>query len=268
MLNTGKLTYIFRKLGLMHSLDTFKFIYQHYKNRQDNHLFRIKNPNIAFPPDYMMFEAFNLNYQKYIEGGKVTARWVVNTMKAHKNLKNVTFLDWGCGPARITRHLSNILDENSQVFGTDYNQDTINWCVASIPNAHFSLNQVNPPLNYDAEKFDAVLGISIFTHLSEEKHTAWVKELYRVTKKNGVLMLTTHGNAYTTKLTNEEKSQFEQAKLVVRANVKEGHRVFAAFHLPVFMRELFEQYFTVLEHCEGKVVSWGIEQDYWILEKQ
>lgn len=268
MLNTGKLTYIFRKLGLMHNLDTFKFIYQRYKNGQDNHLFKSKNPNVALPPDYIMFEAFNLNYNKYFEGGKDTANWVIEIVKQYKNLDSISFLDWGCGPARITRHLPSILGEKCQIFGTDYNLNTINWCHTNIQNVQFSHNQLHPRLNYQDKKFDVVLGISIFTHLSEEKHTEWVKELHRITKHSGVLMLTTHGKAYQLKLTNQEKKQFEQDKLVVRANVQEGHRVFAAFHPPNFMRQLFGHYFTILAHYEGKIVNWGIEQDYWIVEKK
>ncbi len=268
MFNTGKLTYLFRKIGLMHQVDYLKFLYQRHKHKKSNEFYKAANPYTIFPPDYMLFEAFNMNYIKYFEGGRATAMWVMDILQKHRKLENINFLDWGCGPARITRHLPKILDANSRVFGTDYNPTTIDWCIKNIEKVQFSLNQITPPLQYVAEQFDVVLGISIFTHLSAEKHDEWVKELHRIAKPNGVLMLTTHGVAYQIKLTDPEKNTFQQGNLIVRANVKEGHRVFAAFHPPIFMRALFEQYFVVLEHYEGKVVNWGIEQDYWVLKKK
>ncbi len=44
--------------------------------------------------------------------------------------------------------------------------------------------------------FTAITGLSIFTHLSVKAHEEWIKELYRVIKKGGILIITTQGPGY------------------------------------------------------------------------
>lgn len=267
-MNTGKLTKPFRDLGLMHWLDRVKFVYQKLKNSRRNETFARKNPGLKFPPDYMLFEAFQLDYQKYYEGGERTANWLKNLFEKHAPMAGKTILDWGCGPARVVRHFPKILGQSSEIHGTDYNTGTIQWCRENIEGVTFSINQLNPPTAYPAEKFDFVYGISIFTHLSEANHPNWLDELMRITKKGGLLLLTTHGDVFCTKLTDEERRDFEQGLLVVRGQVVEGHRVFAAFHPPSYIRQLFEPRAEILEHIPGAPKSWGLEQDVWIIRKK
>ncbi len=268
MFSKINLIHYLREFGLMHSLDKLKFWIQNPKNKTKNKLFLLKNPNVKLPPDYMMFEAFHLDYEKYYQGGADTAKWVSDRIQKYKTLEVANFLDWGCGPARVVRHLPLILGKDANIFGTDYNPETIDWCTKNISGVTFSQNSISPPLHYDDEMFDAVLGISIFTHLSEEKHHTWVNELFRISKPSSILLITTQGKAFKNKLTKKEKELFDSDKLVVRANVKEGHRVFSAFQPQHFMNKLFKEYFEILEHFEGKAVIWGIEQDYWILRRK
>lgn len=263
-----KVVSLLRNFGLIHLVDHLNYRYQFFANRKQNQTFKRENPQVILPPDYLLFEAFKLNYRSYFEGGKTTANWVLTILQKHKKLEKITFLDWGCGPARVSRHLPALLGAGAEVFGTDYNPTTIDWCTKNIQNVNFALNGIRPPLNYPTAKFDAILGISIFTHLSEPNHHAWVEELHRVVKAEGLLLLTTQGLAYRTKLIDQERKKFEHGELVVRTKAKEGHRVFSAFHPPAFVRQLFEPYFNILEHHEGQVVHWGIEQDYWVLQKR
>ena len=106
-------------------VDTAKFYYFKVKNRQKNAQFKQNNPNIALPPDYMMFESFQLNYDKYYFDGQKTAQWVVDKIGKYRSLEQIQMLDWGCGPARLTRHFPDILGSDATVFGTDYNPKTI-----------------------------------------------------------------------------------------------------------------------------------------------
>jgi ubiquinone/menaquinone biosynthesis C-methylase UbiE len=267
-MNTGKLTKPFRDLGLMHWLDKVKFRYQKWKNSSQNAQFAQKNPGVKLPPDYMLFEAFQLDYQKYFEGGARTAKWLKDLFEKHTPMSGKTILDWGCGPARVVRHFPTLLGASSEIHGTDYNPETIAWCRENIPGVNFSINQLNPPTDYPNARFDLIYGISIFTHLSEANHQHWFEELMRISKPGGILLLTTHGEVFREKLTNTERQVFEQGKLVERGKVVEGHRVFAAFHPPTYIRQLVDSQAEVLEHIAGARKNWGLEQDVWILRKR
>ena len=154
------------------------------------------------------------------------------------------------------------------IFATDYNKKTIAWCIENIPSVQFSINDLNPPTQYESNFFDVVFGISIFTHLSEQNHKAWFEELVRILSPGGILLLTTHGIAFKEIMTDEEKTYFDDGNLVIRGNVKEGHRVFTAFHPETYMTGLFSTTCSILKHKSGSKKDWGIEQDTWILKKK
>ncbi len=218
------------------------------------------------PPDYMLYEAYGLNYRSYYEGGLKTARWIADTFQAHIDLTDSKILDWGCGPGRVVRHLPKLLPK-TLVFGTDYNKVTILWCLEHFPDVRFQINDINPPLGYPPLFFDAIYGISIFTHLSRSNHNAWIKELCRRLKDFGLLLITTQGAAHTTKLTHREQEAFRKGEIVIREGIKEGHLTYSAFHPEQAMRNLFAGYFEVLSFTPGIQESWGIGQDTWLLQK-
>lgn len=266
-MNTGKITQPFRDLGWMHGLDKLKFAWQRWKNRRRNARFVKANPELRLPPDYMLFEAFQLDFQKYFEGGQRTAAWIQGLFEQYQSMNGRVILDWGCGPARVVRHFPKLLDSSSRIYGTDYNPGTIEWCRANIEGVDFSINQLHPPTAFTDEQFDFIYGISIFTHLSEANHPLWWNELMRITRKGGLVLLTTHGQIFREKLTDAECRDFDAGKLVERGNVVEGHRVFAAFQPPVYLQQLFGSKADVLQHLPGGRKSWGLEQDVWILRK-
>ncbi len=266
-LNTGQLTKPFRALGLMHVLDKVKFQYQRIKNRKRNQQFKLKYPHVVLPPDYMLFESFKLDYEKYFVDSRDSVLWLVNTLVPHVQLSEKKVLDWGCGPARLTRHVPSLLPDCT-IYGTDYNPETIQWCKKNIPSVHFSGNNLNPPTHFENDYFDVIYGISIFTHLSFANHQAWFDELIRILAPGGIVLLTTHGIAFKQILTEKESDSFDKGNLIIRDKAKEGHRVFTAFHPPTYMTMLFEKHCLVLRHIPGVKKDWGIEQDTWILKKK
>ena len=266
-MNKGLISNILRKLGLIRFTDNIRYIIQSYKNRTSNKEFIKLNPNVKLPPNYLMYESFQLNYKKYLEGGKSTAKWLLNILKDHHDLKGIKILDWGCGPARVVRHLPDLLDEKSDVFGTDYNSESIRWCKNNITDVNFQTNTIKPKLTYQDEFFDVIYGISIFTHLSEDMHGNWFKELMRILKPNGLLFITTQGDNFKSKLTKYEKAQFNKGELIVRGNVKEGHRTYSAFHPELYIKRLTQSY-NILAHIKEDVhEGYSIPQDVWIVQK-
>ncbi len=262
----GAISNMLRKLGLTQGTDLVRYHIQKVQNRKVNREFRTKNLNVILPPDYLIYESFQLNYKKYYEGGRDTAKWLINHLEKHINLKNKNILDWGCGPGRIIRHLPNLVNNGCKFYGTDYNQKSIKWCSENIENVKFNQNSLEAKLPYADNSIDLIYGISIFTHLSEQLHYDWYNELNRILKPNGIMFLTTQGNNFKIKFTDKELDDFNNGKLIVRGNVKEGHRTFSAFHPSKFMKQLFKNV-QILEHITLKDRQPSLAQDIWIIKK-
>jgi cyclopropane fatty-acyl-phospholipid synthase-like methyltransferase len=160
-----------------------------------------------------------------------------------------------------------VIGNGCEYFGTDSNEKSIRWCSENLLGIQFNKNTLKAKLPYEDGFIDVIYGISVFTHLSEKQHYQWYSELYRILKPNGIMFLTTQGDNFKVKLTALERKEYEENKLIVRGNTKEGHRTFSAFHPPEFMAGLFSNA-EILEHIkikpgEGK---W-LPQDIWIIRK-
>ncbi|MFO7616847.1 MAG: class I SAM-dependent methyltransferase [Bacteroidales bacterium] len=250
-----------RSLRLLQALDRARFLLMKIRNRKRNREFVRNHPDVALPPDYLMYESFKLDYGRYYLNGRKSAAWLADLAGKHTDLSRARILDWGCGPARVVRHLPDLLP-GSECYGTDYNRKTITWCSGAFDNITFHANDLMPGLVFNDDHFDLVYGISIFTHLSEEAHHAWLAELLRVLKPAGVLFLTLHGASFREKLSGRERADFDAGKLVVRGRVREGHRTYTSFHPESWVRNWFPPA-SVAEHLAG---GEG-DQDVWIIKK-
>jgi ubiquinone/menaquinone biosynthesis C-methylase UbiE len=255
-----------RSLRVLHLADKVRFYIQKFKNRKANKAFKAKHPNVILPPDYLIYESFQLDYHKYYVQSKDGARNLVQLFAKHIDLTNKKILDWGCGPGRIVRHLPELVGNNCTYYGTDYNARTIAWCSQNLPDIQFNNNTLEASLPYEDNFFDVIYGLSIFTHLSAVMHKEWYAELYRVLKPGGILLLTTQGDTHRSKMTAAELEQYNQGELVVRGQVKEGHRIFSAFQPRQFMNSLFSNA-TVMEHIEKPPMDGWYPQDKWIVRK-
>ncbi len=255
-----------RKLRVLHLADKVRFYLQKRKNRKANREFKEKYPNVVLPPDYLIYESFQLNYHKYYVQSKEGARKLVELFKQHIDLKDKRILDWGCGPGRIIRHFPELVGNGCSYYGTDYNARSIAWCSENLPEIEFNNNTLEAKLPYEDNFFDVIYGISIFTHLSATMHDEWYGELYRVLKPGGIMMLTTQGDIFKAKMTPAELEQYNRGELVVRGQVKEGHRIFSAFQPKEFMNSLFANA-TIVAHIEEPPVDGWYPQDKWIVRK-
>jgi len=264
----GQLSNLLRKLRMMYLTDLLRYYIQKHKNKKINKDFKLQNPDILLPADYLIYESFQLNYQKYYTESIDTAKWLTNYFTKHIELKNKRILDWGCGPGRIIRHLPQVIGNGCEYYGTDYNVKSIEWCSRNLPNINFNTNSLEAKLPYSGHFFDIIYGISIFTHLSEQLHYDWYNELFRILNTGGIMFLTTQGDNFRVKLTDHELVKYNNNELIVRGNVKEGHRTYSAFHPKGFMVKLFQNA-EILEHIETKPESENrLPQDIWIIRKK
>jgi SAM-dependent methyltransferase len=256
---------LLRHLGILFYTDKVRFYLHLIKKFKDKRKFEKENPKVLLPPSYLIYESFDLDYYKYFFDSKGSAIWLIAHLKKYIALIDLNILDWGCGPARIVRHLPALLDKSCTLYGTDYNPESIDWNRKTLPEINFNLNSVNPPLPYVNDSFDVIYGISIFTHLSKDLHYRWFNELIRISKTGGIIFLTLHGNAFKTKLTLSEQKVFDSGQLVIKGNTKIGHRTYTAFHPPVFIKEMIGTH-QLLEHIEGKITNGKPQQDVWMIK--
>jgi SAM-dependent methyltransferase len=253
-------------MGLMMLITQLKYLKIYLSYYREGKAFLEAHPEVNFPPAYMLYIAYGLNYKHYLEDGERTARWIKGQFEAHLPAKG-TILDWGCGPARITRHLPQVF-ENWQVIGTDYDQATIDWCSSALPNIQFLKNELIPPLPIGTGSVHAVISISIFTHLSAAAHENWKLELARILAPGGMLYVTTQGDVFLHQMSNAEKQTYQQNQLVVRATGPEGHKIFGAYHPPQFMQTFWGTHFEVIQHQAGVMSKGKPMQDNWILKRK
>jgi SAM-dependent methyltransferase len=99
-------------------------------------------------------------------------------------------LDWGVGCGRLARHFP--AESAHALTGCDIDRANVDWCAANLPGT-FVASRVAPPLAFDDASFDAIYGVSVFTHMREPMQLAWLDELARVAKPGAILLMTTHG---------------------------------------------------------------------------
>ena len=247
--------------------DRLRFFYHYFKSSKRRAQFKKRNPSVTLPPAYHIYETFGLgDYNSYYFGSIETSQNVLKHFKKHISTDNIKLLDWGCGTGRVIRHFPTLLEPASSCFGTDYNSTYINWFKANIPNFNFSENKLKLPTVYSDNYFDAIYGISIFTHLSEEMHYKWFEELMRILKPNGVLKITLSGNAFINKLSKKEKEQFLKGELVEHKSYRDGHRSYASHQPKTFVIKKVGKH-QVLEHIPRKIKNGTASQDIWLIRK-
>jgi len=252
--------------GLGEAVDKSRFYIQYFLKKKHITAFKNAHPDVPFPSPFMIYETFRLDYQRYYTSGKEDAADIYDEVKPFIELEQKAILDWGCGPGRIIRHFPAIVP-SAQFYASDYNEQYIQWCQQHLTAIQFKQNQLSPPIPLPSSSIDFAYAISIFTHLSEAKHFEWMNEIHRLLKPGGVFYFTVHGDITTQNLMGEELENYNKGLLVERGNVKEGYRMFAAYHPTAFIEKLVSGKFEILKHKKGVAKSWGLEQDVWIVKK-
>ena len=61
---------ILSKFNLLPVIEQINFQRQKWKNRKSNQNFKKNNPTVKLPPDFYLYETFNMNYDKFYTNGK------------------------------------------------------------------------------------------------------------------------------------------------------------------------------------------------------
>jgi SAM-dependent methyltransferase len=163
-------------------------------------------------------------------------------------------LDFGCGCGRVLRHYRQLC-HSGQFWGSDIDPEAIAWCSENLsPYGTFVVNPSWPPLLFASDYFDFIFSISIFTHLPEAMHLAWLQELQRVTKPGGYLLLTTHGESVFSSVFQNAPAawlaQYRQHGFYYYVGaMTDGLPAFyqTAFHTHEYLHDQWAQFFEIVE---------------------
>lgn len=155
-----------------------------------------------FPPLELMFNTTALSNQSDFAAHGADF-WIALTQASPKALSDFSsILDFGCGCGRLARMFKG---HPGYVAGCDIDHRHVEWCAAAIDNFDAKLSRVKPPIPFATNEFEAVISISIFSHLNEINQDEFLQELARVCKPEGMLFLTIHGKRAMTRALTEPK---------------------------------------------------------------
>ena len=203
----------------------------------------------------------------FLESGRLAAEAICDALErdgAPVDALNA-ILDFGCGSGRVTRRWARL--RGVSVYGSDRDERAIDWCKRNLPFAEFETNGLAPPLAFDDDAFDLVYALSVLTHLPEELQLLWLRELHRVLRPGGRLLVTTHGAHYLPRLDAAERERFESGDLVVRWEEAAGSNLCAAYHPRSYVeRALLPPGFKLAEFVEEGAKG-NPAQDLYLLRK-
>jgi SAM-dependent methyltransferase len=183
-----------------------------------------------------------------------------------------SILDWGCGSGRMLRYFPEQVLQN--LTGIDIDQEAIEWCRQAFPHGQFLAVAMQPPTPLASETFDLIYANSVLTHLRENDHLQWLRELHRLAKPGAVLLLTTSGER------NWWKGKFPSSRFVewqVTRNgfYEGGHNTnldaigVGDYYRNVFVSadyiwRIWSGWFQIIDHVQG---GFGDMQDMTVLRK-
>jgi SAM-dependent methyltransferase len=260
---------ILSDVGLLSAVDKLRFIATIARLQPATRRFVSANPNFSLPPKALAFDAYSApDWDFYKRSGLATAEFLSEISKKYLAMDcPVKVFEWGCGPARVIRHLRATFGLDAKIYGSDYNEETIAWCRDNIPGVTFLHNtlQPDPPLPIENDFFDLIYSISVFTHLSESTSQRWIAELLRIVRPCGLLIITTQGDALKLRMMPDELRRYRTSGTAVRDKCSEGKKLFSAFHSPEYLRQKLFKVFEVLEHAPASFPFTA--QDYWVLRR-
>lgn len=107
--------------------------------------------------------------------------------------RQARILDWGCGCARLTRHLRALPNGAERVQGIDIDAVNIGWCREHIAAESFAICPLVPPAGVKGP-YDLIIGNSVLTHLTLDVMALWLAELERLLAPGGIALLSYHGD--------------------------------------------------------------------------
>ncbi|MCX7876551.1 MAG: class I SAM-dependent methyltransferase [Melioribacteraceae bacterium] len=222
---------------------------------------------LPYPNSKLIFTVIAIPWvSEYFKSGKIIYDNIRTSLyKTKVELpQNSNILDFGCGCGRLIRHFAT--ENNYNLFGSDINNELINWCKVNLTFGNFSTNNILPPTNYENNFFDFIYARSVFTHLSEDYQKKWMNEIKRILKPNGVFYFTTHGKKTLKNLTSSEINFLNQKGIFEHNYFEEGDNKFSTYQTFEWTTQNLFDGFELLYYEEGQN-DIHLMQDVFIVKK-
>ena len=213
----------------------------------------------------------------YLEVGKTVAQNIQDLCKiAGRDFYSFTdILDFGCGCGRVIQNFRGRPESLEPLYATDIDPHLVSWAEGNLEGIEWECkNGHRPPLPFDANKFDLIYAISVFTHLDEDFQHAWLRELQRVARPGATLILTVHGEHVIDQLRKLDHSYADEVHArglmflsgaTGRLKV-DGFPDFyqTTFHTKEYIHDTWSNYFDIVDYVERGINE---HQDAVILQK-
>lgn len=210
--------------------------------------------------------------QGYVESGQRITTSLIEGLNATNNkvtdCENV--LDFGCGVGRIVQYFNQY--DRINLTGCDPNANFIEWLSNHYHSNTFYQTNFHPPLPFEADTFDLIYSVSVFTHLSEKLQFSWLQELQRVLRKDRIALITVLGKhgarrddciGLTKNLTKqllEEEFIFKrtsgtelQTKLVNPDAANEDEIYGLTYHSKQYIYQNWQDFFEIVDIQDGVI---------------
>ena len=104
-------------------------------------------------------------------------------------LSEAAVLDWGVGAGRMARFIA---PHAGAFYGADIDADNLAWCRDNLAGEYAHIAP-EPPTPLPSGRFDFIYGISVLSHLTRAHETAWLRELRRLVRPDGLVALSIMG---------------------------------------------------------------------------
>jgi SAM-dependent methyltransferase len=183
---------------------------------------RLRKYAAPFPPAGLMQITSGLTEASGFAGHGADF-WIALSEASPKPLcEYESILDFGCGCGRLARMFKGY---KGYLAGCDIDHRLVSWCSKALRYMDVRLSSVKPPIPFPDNTFEAIISVSIFSHLSETSQDQFLEELNRVCKPGGLLFLTIHGKRALERALSEPR--IKEMLQVDETLFKEAHKKFA-----------------------------------------
>jgi SAM-dependent methyltransferase len=153
----------------------------------------------------------------YLRLGPETKSVLLDLLPDDWSFDGKRVLDFGSGGGRTLQHFQ-AEAERGEFWAADVDPASIALVEQELcPPMDALLSEEDPPLGLEYGTFDLIWAISVFTHLTDNSH-AWLLELHRLLRPDGLLIATYIGRQHSELLTGEPWDEDSVGRNVLRHN--------------------------------------------------